>query len=144
MKKYETKVLDVIWHPSKDGLLKPVVTYQPVNIGGNNNVKATCNNARFVMDNKIGKGAIINIIRTNDVLPKVVGVVKPAKVMILPPYDYDWNESKVEFVLTNKNDNKSVAVKRLVRFSQHFKLKNINEELIKKLYQMVTKLFQIF
>lgn len=135
LRKYETKVLDVIWNPSKDGLLKPVVLYESVKIGGNTHVKATCNNARYVIDNKIGKGAIINIIRTNDVLPKVVGVIKPAKIMILPPYDYNWNSSKVEFVLVDKNQNETVIIKRMVRFFTTLKIENINEGLVNKLYQ---------
>lgn len=134
LKQYETKVLDVIWRASKDGLLKPVVLYEPVMIGGNKNVKATCNNGRFVVDNKIGKGAIINIIRTNDVLPKVVGVVKPANKIGYPDVDYAWNNSEVEFVVTDLFNNEEVAIQRLIRFFTTLKIENINEGVIKNLY----------
>jgi NAD-dependent DNA ligase len=134
-KKYETKVLDVIWNASKDGLLKPVVVYEPVIIGGNKNVKATCNNARFLMENKIGVGAIINIIRTNDVLPKVVGVVKPSNKIKLPDGEYKWNKNKVEFVLVNPDNNSDVAIQRLIRFFTTLKIENINEGLIRVLYE---------
>lgn len=135
LKKYETKVLDVKWNPSKDGLLKPVVMYEPVMIGGNKNVKATCNNARFVVKNKIGKGAIIEIIRTNDVLPKVVGIVKPAKHIAYPDVDYKWNINKVEFVVKDLNNNEDVSIKRLVRFFTTLKIDNINEGILRALYQ---------
>jgi NAD-dependent DNA ligase len=134
-KKYETKVLDIIWNASKDGLLKPVVVYEPVMIGGNKNVKATCNNARFLLENKIGIGAIINIIRTNDVLPKVVGVVKPSNKIKLPDGDYEWNKNKVEFILVNPDDNTDVAIQRLIRFFTVLKIDNINKGLIKLLYE---------
>jgi NAD-dependent DNA ligase len=134
-KKYETKVLDIIWNASKDGLLKPVVVYEPVMIGGNKNVKATCNNARFLLENKIGIGATINIIRTNDVLPKVVGVVKPSNKIKLPDADYKWNKNKVEFVLVNPDDNTDVVIQRLIRFFTTLKIENINEGLIRVLYE---------
>lgn len=134
LKQYETKVLDVTWKASKDGLLKPVAVYEPVMIGGNKNVKATCNNARFVLDNKIGKGAIINIIRTNEVLPKVVGVVKPAKMVSYPNVEHKWNSSKVEFIVVDLSNNEQVAIQRLVRFFTTLKIDNINEGLLKNLY----------
>lgn len=135
LKKYETKVKEVIWKGSKDGLLKPVVVYNPVIIGGNTNIKATCNNARFVLQNKIGKGAIIEIIRTNDVLPKVVGVIKPADIISYPDVDYKWNNSKVEFVITDKDNNEDVVIQRLIRFFTTLKIENINEGLLKVLYE---------
>jgi NAD-dependent DNA ligase len=135
LKKYETEVIDVEWRPSKDGLLKPVVIYEPVVIGGNVNTRATCNNARYIINNNIGKGAIIKIIRTNDVLPKIVGVVKPAKIMVFPDNDYDWNSTNVEFVLVNKDDHEEVIIQRLVRFFTTLKVENLSEGLLRKLYQ---------
>lgn len=135
LKKYETKVLDVKWNASKDGLLKPVVIYETVIIGGNENVKATCNNARFVVKNKIGKGAIIEIIRTNDVLPKVVGIIKPANSIIYPDVEYKWNESKVEFIVKDMDNNEDVAVQRLIRFFTTLKIENVKEGILCALYQ---------
>ena len=75
----ESKVVDVIWSPSKDGYLKPKVQIQPVKLGGAVIQYATLHNAEFVIKNKIGLGALVQIIRSGDVIPKVEKVIKQAK-----------------------------------------------------------------
>ena len=75
----ESKVVNVIWNPSKDGYLKPKVRIQPVELGGAVIQYATLHNAEFVIKNKIGLGAVVQIIRSGDVIPKVEKVIKPAK-----------------------------------------------------------------
>ena len=52
----ESKVVNVIWSPSKDGYLKPKVQIQPVKLGGAVIQYATLHNAEFVIKNKIGLG----------------------------------------------------------------------------------------
>lgn len=147
LQKFATKVTDMIWTPSKDGFIKPVAVYESVMIDGNKHNKATCSNARFVVDNKIGKGAMIEIIRTNDVLPKVVGIIKPATQMIYPEDDYDWNKSHVEFVLVDRENNKTVKIKRLVRFFTTLKIENLSEGLLtlfyNKGYDTIDKILRI-
>ena len=78
----ESKVVDVIWSPSKDGYLKPKVQIQPVKLGGAVIQYATLHNAEFVIKNKIGLGALVQILRSGDVIPKVEKVVKPAKTTL--------------------------------------------------------------
>jgi NAD-dependent DNA ligase len=60
----EVKVLDVIYTASKDGYLNPVVRVEPVDIRGVTIEFATANNAKFIKDNKIGVGAIIQLVRS--------------------------------------------------------------------------------
>ena len=52
----ESKVVDVIWTPSKTGYLKPRIQIQPVKIGGATITYATAHNADFIVKNKIGIG----------------------------------------------------------------------------------------
>jgi len=71
-----TKVLEVKWNISKDGYLKPVLIIEPVII---NNVKisnVTAFNAKFVEENKLGKGSIISITRSGDVIPHILKIIK--------------------------------------------------------------------
>ena len=58
----EAKVLDVIWTPSKDGYLKPRVQIEPITLGGVKIEYATGFNAKFIIDNNIGLGALIQIV----------------------------------------------------------------------------------
>ena len=80
----ESKVVDVIWSPSKDGYLKPKVQLQPVELGGAEIRFATLHNAEFVIKNKIGIGAVVQLIRSGDVIPKVQKVIKPAREGKMP------------------------------------------------------------
>ena len=54
----------------KDGYLK-LVQIQPVNLGGAVIQYATLHNAEFVIKNKIGLGAVVQILRSGDVIPKL-------------------------------------------------------------------------
>ena len=114
----ESKVVDVIWSPSKDGYLKPKIQIQPVEIGGAVIQFATVHNAEFVIKNKIGLGAVIQIIRSGDVIPKVEKVVKPAKTVKMPSSSlkYKWNKTHKDFVLEDPEDNKIVILKTLEAF----------------------------
>ena len=52
-KQKQTTVTNIIWNISKDGLLKPIVEINPVNIGNTLIQKVTGNNGRFIDTNKI-------------------------------------------------------------------------------------------
>ena len=114
----ESKVVDVIWTPSKTGYLKPRIQIQPVKIGGATITYATAHNADFVVKNRIGIGSVIQLIRSGDVIPKVEKVIKPAEEPKLPDEDieYRWNSTKKDFVLTNFGDNEIVNLKKIEDF----------------------------
>ena len=114
----ESKVVDVIWSPSKDGYLKPKIQIQPVKIGGAVIQFATVYNAEYVIKNKIGLGAVVQIIRSGDVIPKVEKVVKPAKNIKMPSSSlkYKWNKTKKDFILEDPEHNDTVLLKSIEAF----------------------------
>jgi len=114
----ESKVVDVIWSPSKDGYLKPKVQIQPVKLGGAVIQFATLHNAEFVIKNKIGIGALVQIIRSGDVIPKVEKVIKPATTIKMPStkYKYKWNSTKKDLVLIDAEQNEVVIMKNIEDF----------------------------
>ena len=71
----EAKVVNVLWTPSKDGYLKPRVQIEPITLGGVKIEYATGFNAKFIVDNNIGLGSLITIIRSGDVIPHILSVV---------------------------------------------------------------------
>ena len=89
----EAKVLDVLWTPSKDGYLKPRVRIEPVNIGGVTIEYATAFNADFVEKNKLGVGAVIQLVRSGDVIPHIMAVISQATKAKMPDLPYEWNDS---------------------------------------------------
>lgn len=65
----EVGVVDVLWNPSRHGLLKPIVKYDKVKLCGAYLEQATAHNARFIVENNIGPGSVIKITRSGDVIP---------------------------------------------------------------------------
>ena len=100
----EAKVVDVIWTPSKDGYLKPRVRIEPIHLGGVTIEYATGFNGAFIEQNKIGIGALIEIIRSGDVIPYIKGVTVPAEEGKMPNVPYQWNDTHIDVLLEDLND----------------------------------------
>ena len=131
----EAKVIDVEWSASKHGLLKPRVRFEEVIV---NNVKinyATGFNAKFIMDNKIGLGAIIKLIRSGDVIPHILEVTKPAITSIMPTVEYTWTISNVDIKINNIQQNENVQVKRIADFYKKLDVKGVGPALSKKIHE---------
>jgi len=95
----EAKVINVIWTPSKDGYLKPRVQIEPIHLGGVKIEYATGFNGAFIYDNNVGVGAIIEIIRSGDVIPHIRKVTFPAAHAQMPSIPYKWNDTHVDIML---------------------------------------------
>ena len=65
----EAHVVDVLWSASKDGYLKPKIRIKPVTLCGAKITYVTVHNEQWRRKNGIDKGAIIEIIRSGDVIP---------------------------------------------------------------------------
>ena len=124
----EVKVNDVEWNVSKDGYIKPKLILEPTKLSGVIISNATAFNAKYIIDNKIGPGSIVKIIRSGDVIPHVLEVIKIAKVK-LPEIEYKWNDTKVDFIsIGNKSDEQ--IIKELTFFSDKMDIANLSEGLI--------------
>jgi NAD-dependent DNA ligase len=130
-----TNVKEVIWDISMNKFLKPRVKFEPVELLGTTVTYATAHNAKYIVNNKIGKGAIIKIIKSGDVIPYILEVVKPAKEIGLPEnITYKWNETKVNFVAMEiKGEAKErVNVKLLMHFFKYMGIKHLSEGILTK------------
>lgn len=112
----EAKVIDVIWSPSKDGYLKPRVQIEAINLGGVKIEYATGFNGAFISENKIGVGALIELIRSGDVIPHIRKVIIPAEAPKMPDVPYKWNETRVDVMLENIETNETVKEKNITGF----------------------------
>jgi NAD-dependent DNA ligase len=112
----EAKVVDVLWSPSKDGYLKPRVQIEPINLGGVTIEYATGFNGAFIKDNKVGIGAIIQIIRSGDVIPHIKSVIVPADEAKMPNVPFKWNDTHVDIMLENASEDPTVKEKNITGF----------------------------
>ena len=112
----EAKVLDVLWTPSKDGYLKPRIQIEPIDLGGVTITYATGFNAAFIEKNKINVGAVVEIVRSGDVIPHINKIVRSAAAPHFPDLSYVWNETHVDIMLASKDDDLTVLQKTITGF----------------------------
>ena len=140
----EALVTDVIWTPSKDGYLKPRVQIEPLTLGGVTIEYATGFNARFIVDKKIGVGALIRLIRSGDVIPHITDVVQPAAQPLLPSVPYEWNATQVDILLLDKAGDATVKAKTISGFFSHLDVDGLGPGNINRLidagYDTVAKI----
>lgn len=128
----ETVVNDIEWNVSKDGLIKPVLILEPVDVGGVQISRVTAVNARNVVNKKLGKGAVIKLIRSGDVIPKIMDVIKPAKKILLPEGDWSWNETQVD-IISNHSDSQEILIKNIYYFFSSLNAKGLGEKIVEKM-----------
>ena len=129
------KVINVEWNASKHGYMIPRIQFESVNIGGAVLSFTTGFNGKYIVDNKIGKGAVLKIIRSGDVIPYILEVIKPARTVLMPKVKYHWTESGIDIVLDNINDNQDVLIKRLIHFFKKVEIENLSVGLITRLVE---------
>lgn len=129
----EAIVEGVEWNISKHKLLKPRVKIQEINLNGVNINYASGSNAKNIVDKCIGKGAVVKITRSGDVIPFIVSVIKPASKPDMPNIPYKWNENKVDIIIEDDENNIS-DIKQISSFFSNIGVKNISDATVEKIY----------
>ena len=143
----KTTVTSIEWNISKDGYIKPTLILKPVTIGGVEIKRATGNNAKFIVDNVLGPGATIDLIRSGDVIPKVIKVhnIASSGKPDLPKGKWHWNDTNVDIIIDDIN-NMDVNVKNLHYFFSKLDTKGLGEGNIIKLiaagYDSIKKILE--
>ena len=132
----EARVLDVHYEASKDGYLKPRIEIEPIEVDGVTVQFATCFNAKYVLDNKIGLGTTIKLNRSGGVIPNILEVLTQADEPILPKMaksKYSLNITNTDFVLKDLDSDPNVLLKKIVGFFKELEVSSLGEGNIKKL-----------
>jgi len=129
----EAKVIDVIWNPSKSGYLKPRVRIEPIKLGGVTIEYATGFNGNFIETNKIGIGAVIQIIRSGDVIPFIKSVTTPAERAKMPTEKYHWTDTHIDIILDSAQDDITVREKNITAFFKGIEVDGLSEGNIKRI-----------
>lgn len=127
-----TKVINIEWNISKDGLIKPTLIIEPINIGGVQINRVTAHNAKYIVDNKIGKNTEIEIIRSGDVIPYIQKIIKSSRTPDLPNGDWHWNETGVDIISDNLESDE-ILIKNIYYFFSSLNTKGLGEKIVEKL-----------
>ena len=143
----EAKVVDVIWTASKDGYLKPRVRIEPVKIGGVTIEYTTGFNANYIETNRIGIGAVIQLIRSGDVIPYIKSITVPAEIAKMPSVPYHWTDTHIDIILDDVNADDTVQEKNITAFFTGIKVDGLSSGNVKRLmkagYNTVPKIISM-
>jgi DNA ligase (NAD+) len=73
------KILRVLPQTSRSGRVTPVAEVEPVKLSGATIHRATAHHYRLVLESGIGPGALIELARSGEVIPKIEKVLQPAE-----------------------------------------------------------------
>nr|QFG74141.1 MAG: NAD-dependent DNA ligase adenylation domain protein [Megaviridae environmental sample] len=121
----ETTVTDITWKLTKDNRLFPTIHFKEINLMKTRVKKCTGKNAKFILDKGIGVGAVIQVVRSGDVIPNVYKVVTPV-TPTMP--DGNWDATRTH--LMRDGDN---TVRTMVHFCKKTNIKQLSEKLVERL-----------
>lgn len=133
-------VKGIEWNLSRHNFWKPVVIIQEsktskkgISLGGVTIRRVTGINAKFIVENSIGKGSLIKISRSGDVIPKIESIIKATKPD-LPKEEFEWNDTGVDIYTPNPEDFSIITIKKITTFFRTIGVENFSKGLIERFY----------
>lgn len=123
----ETILQEILWSPSRTGLINPVAIFEEVDLEGTIVKRASLHNVSMVEKLKLGIGDIIKVYKANMIIPQVAenvtksGTCKPVKEC--PACGEPTEVKNVNDVKVLMCNNKKCAAKQVKSFS-HFVSRN--------------------
>lgn len=68
---FETELLDIEWNTTRTGRINPIAVFKPVVIEGSTVSRATVHNASIMEELQLGKGDIITVYKSNQIIPAI-------------------------------------------------------------------------
>ena len=129
-----TTIINIEYNISKHGALCPRIQYKPIVIKGDTHQYTSGFNLKYIIDSKLGPGAEIQIIKSGDVIPYIYTITKTANEIQMPPSDikWHWNETQVDAIVDNIEDNEDVNSKRIISFFSVMKIAGVGEGVVAK------------
>jgi NAD-dependent DNA ligase len=128
-----TTVTDVLYEVSKSAWWKPRVQIVPVDLFGTTVTYASGFNARFIHDNGIGPGAIVQITKAGTVIPYIVSVQKKVAPK-MPQGSWKWNDNGVEAVATDAATLEQVKFKSVLDFVETIEVDGLRESTLRDVF----------
>lgn len=137
----KTVVRKVEWNLTRYKYFKPLIYIDPIDVDGVTISKVTGHNAKYLFDNKIGRGAVLKVIRSGGVIPKVHEVISHGEPVEYPTLPYRWNDTHVDLLLNEEADHETtvsrgVEVKKLAYFLSSIDAKGVGEATVGKIYDL--------
>lgn len=124
----EPAIIDIEMNVSKDGYVKPVLVFTPVDLVGATISRCTGFNMKFIRDNEIQPGARISLVRSGDTIPFCQGVAAQGPLTGTAYDDWfeqfvtgevgdvEWNDTCVDLVVTDAKNHETAKFESLLDF----------------------------
>jgi DNA ligase (NAD+) len=130
-----TTVRSVEWNVSHHGFLIPRVLFDTVTLAGANISAATGLHGRWIHDNGVGPGAIIEVRRAGDVIPQIIAVHTKVEPAMPPRYTWATEEAGCIHIQPVGDDAaKESACIQLTHALGELGAENVGAGLVAKLY----------
>lgn len=126
------------WNVSRRGKYTPVAVFkEPKLLSGVMVGRAAAFNAKFVMDTKLGKGAIVKVIRSGEIIPHILETVKATEIEEFiqhctccgTPLEFDGTD-----VYCRNKDCKTQNIYKIIYFFGSLGLKHFGEATVEMLF----------
>ncbi len=128
-----TTVEHVNWEISKHRYYKPTVVVKPVKVNGVTITCLTGFNAAYILENEIGPGAQVRVVRSGDVIPYISEVVKKSTSVQFPE-NYKWNTTKVDIMVPDDVHSDDAEKKKILHFFKTMEIPLVSDATISKFY----------
>ncbi len=134
-----TTIVNVEYNISKHGTLAPRIEYKPIVIKGDTHQYTTGFNLKYIIDNNIGIGTEIKIIKSGDVIPYIYEIIKPRAdtpsiktEMPNSNIKWHWNATHVDAIIDDIDSNQDVHAKKIIAFFKVMKIDGVGEGVVNK------------
>ena len=138
------RVKDIKWQISKDGCAIPVIEINPIELSGVTVTNISGYNASYIVDNHICKGALIEVCRSGEVIPKHLSTVEyndneyrnMMDEMIVCPSCGEvmkWDKNYVDLVCEYPDCEQKI-VSEMLFFFKTMNIEEVGRPTIQKLY----------
>lgn len=142
---FTTTVQEVNWAISKTGALKPVVKIDMVDTGDCSMENPTGYNAKYIRENRIAPGAVVEVTRSGGVIPKILHTSEPASnesirkmwsdLQVCPHCGtkLEWNSTNVELRCPNPECS-GRRLAKIIFFYTTLEAENMGEETLTRIF----------
>lgn len=137
----ETEVVYIEWNVSRLGNIIPVAVLKPINIGGANISRVTLNNYQNVEDINLNIGDVVEVSRSNDVIPYLKAIIKHANPnassiapVVCPSCGSKLVRNGVHLQCTN-NDCEEMNIQRTTYWVVECEMDQVSESTVRQLFQ---------
>lgn len=114
-----TTVNSITWQTGRTGRITPVLNVQTINLSGADISNVTGHNAGNIRNLNVGIGAEIEIVRSGEVIPKLLGVIKEGETAVIPdtcPACHSPAEMERDFLVCKGEECVAQIEARLLHF----------------------------